>query len=103
MAVLLGLWLTPHAQTDSPEVPAPTIAQPPLPNPPTNVRGSDAPNDDGGSILVSWTLSPDDGAALNNIDSYRILRGASPSGPFDTVGSAAAGQTLFTDAFAEPG
>ncbi len=103
MAILLGPWLTAHAQTDPPDTTTLTIAQPPLPNPPSNVRGSDAPNDDGGSILVSWTLSPDDTAALKNVDSYRILRGTSTSGPFDTVGTAAAGQTSFTDAFAEPG
>jgi hypothetical protein len=81
----------------------PTIAQPPAPNPPTHVRGSDAPNDNGGAIVVAWDKSPDDGAGINNVASYLILRGPAPSGPFDTVGAAAAGQTWFTDATVHEG
>lgn len=91
--------------TDSHNVDTPidAVAQTPLPNPPTNVRGNDFPNDAGGSILVTWDKSSDDGAGLNNVASYLILRGKSPSGPFDTVGAAATGQATFTDANVEAG
>lgn len=75
----------------------------PAPAPPTNAHGNDAPNDDGGSIIVSWDKSVDDGAGQRNVASYLILRGTQPGGPFDTVGSAAAEQTTFTDANVDPG
>lgn len=71
---------------------------PAVPGAPTNVRGIDSPNDDGGSIIVRWDKSADDGAGLNSVASYRILRATSPAGPFDTIGTATAGQTTFTDA-----
>lgn len=100
--VLCGFSVAP-AQTDAPDISSPTIAQSPLPNSATNVRGTDGPNDDGGSVIVTWEKSNDDGAGLNNVASYGILRSASPSGPFDTLGSATAGQTTFTDANAIEG
>jgi len=103
LAVLLCVVSTVSAQSESPDTISLTIAQPPLPNAATNVVGSDGLNDDGGSIVVTWSKSTDDGAGLNNVASYRILRGTSPAGPFDTLGSAAAGQTTFTDANAVEG
>jgi hypothetical protein len=98
-----GPAFTQSPPSDSLAAIAPTIAEPPAPQPPTGVRGSDAPNDNGGAIIVSWNLSPDDGAGLDNVESYLILRGTSPGGPFDTVGAAAAGQTSFTDATVHSG
>jgi len=101
LAGVLLLCLTPLAFAQTPTDASsaqPTIAQPPSPNPPTAVTGRDFPNDNGGSIIVSWTPSTDDGAGLKNVESYHILRGTAPAGPYDTVGSAAAGQTSFTDA-----
>ncbi len=94
------------APGDSSAIPALTIAQPPPPNPATNVKAEDAPNDGGGSIRVTWAASPDDGAGRKNVASYNILRAVSSptgAGAFDTVGSATAGNTEFTDGHTEDG
>lgn len=74
-----------------------TIAQPPPPSPVTEMSAEDQPNDAGGAIEVNWTKSPDDGAGLNNVASYTVLRSTSPNGPFDTVGTTTAGMTQFID------
>ncbi|MEW5702918.1 MAG: fibronectin type III domain-containing protein [Candidatus Zixiibacteriota bacterium] len=89
------------SQSDSPSVSAPIIAQVPPPRPPIDVRGVDVPNDDGGAITVHWGRSPDDGAGANGVTAYKILRAPSTAGPFDTIGTAAAGQTSFIDASAQ--
>jgi hypothetical protein len=83
-----------------------SIAQPPPPGPATNLKAEDAPNDGGGSIRLTWAASPDDGAGHKNVVSYNIIRAVTdPSGirTFDTVGSATAGNTEFTDGHTEDG
>jgi hypothetical protein len=65
--------------------------------PPTGVRAKDAPNDKGTSLLVFWKLSPSDTKGDQGVEGYQILRAASPVGPFEPAGSAAKGDTLFTD------
>jgi hypothetical protein len=70
------------------------------------VKAEDAPNDGGGSIRVTWVPSTDDGAGRKNVVSYNILRtlaSKAGSGVFDTVGSATAGNTEFTDGHTEDG
>ncbi len=54
-----------------------------LPNltPPTNLVARDAPNDEGGKIVVTWTRSPDPG-----IIGYHILRQAADAEQWDTLG-----------------
>lgn len=104
LAVLLVAWHGTTAWSQTGQVESPTDAsgslipaQPPLPAPATNIRAEDAPNDAGGAIIVSWDLSTDDGANLNNVTAYSVLRSTSPNGPFDTVGSSTAGTTKFSD------
>ncbi len=89
----------------SDSIPAPTIAQTPPPSPATNVKAEDAPNDGGGAIRVTWTASADDGAGHKSVVSYKILRqpAGDPAAKFDTVGSATAGNTEFTDGHTEDG
>jgi hypothetical protein len=65
--------------------------------PPSEVRLIDAPNDAGKSILVVWKPSLSDVKDDTSVVGYQILRAASPEGPFEPVGSAAKGDTLFTD------
>ncbi|HXF49801.1 MAG TPA: DUF6754 domain-containing protein [Verrucomicrobiae bacterium] len=65
--------------------------------PPTGVRAKDAPNDKGTSLLVFWKLSSSDKKGDQGVEGYQILRAASPVGPFEPAGSAAKGDTLFTD------
>ncbi len=76
------------------------------PRPPQSVVAGDTPNDEGGSITVSWTRSPDDGAGRNSVVEYRIYRsdddtsggGHQPLGNWTQVGSVpAGGATVFND------
>lgn len=65
--------------------------------PPSAVRAVDAPNDAGKSLLVLWKLSPSDINRNTTVEGYQILRAASLAGPFEAAGTAAKGDTLFTD------
>ncbi|UCB52708.1 MAG: hypothetical protein JSV10_01045, partial [Candidatus Zixiibacteriota bacterium] len=69
----------------------------PPPAPPTDVKASDSPNDNGHSIAVTWTLSVDDGAGQNSVVSYEVLRSDSPDGEFEVRGLAPAGEGVFED------
>jgi hypothetical protein len=66
--------------------------------PPTSVTAADAPNDDGGRILVRWVISPDDARENADFGGYLILRAAAPQGPFIEVGRSAKGLSEFVDA-----
>lgn len=76
----------------------------PKPAPPDNVAVRDNPSDGGGKILVTWTLSADDGAGSNSVTGYEIFR--APTGPsgqardssFAIVGVASPGATSYIDA-----
>ncbi len=65
--------------------------------PPLEVRAQDAPNDKGTSLLVVWKPSLSDVKRDKIVEGYQILRASSPGGPFEPVGTAAKGDTLFTD------
>ncbi len=72
------------------------LAQTP-PAPPTEVKAFDSPNDNGHSITVTWKLSTDDGAGLNNVMTYEILRAETQPGEFKSRGVVAAGTNTFED------
>lgn len=65
---------------------------------PEGVTVTDVPADDGNALLVGWTPSVDDGAGLDNVVEYRVLRADSAIGPWTLVGTAAAGESLWVDA-----
>lgn len=67
------------------------------PVPPTQVKASDTPNDNGHSITVSWNLSADDGAGKKNVVAYEVLRSDSPDGEFEVRGMVPAGENLYED------
>lgn len=67
------------------------------PAPPGEVKAFDSPNDNGHSITVTWKLSTDDGAGLNNVMTYEILRAETPEGEFKSRGVVAAGTNTFED------
>lgn len=52
------------------------------PGPVSNIQLKDTDNDHGHSVTLSWEISPDDGAGLNNVIGYEIYRAPSPEGPF---------------------
>ena len=61
---------------------------------PTGVKVDDKPGDDGGSILINWTLSADDA----NVTKYEIFRDEDDTVPFDSpIGSVLKGNISYTD------
>ncbi|RMG84748.1 MAG: hypothetical protein D6708_16645, partial [Candidatus Dadabacteria bacterium] len=50
-----------------------------------------------GALRALWLLSADDGAGAGDVARYDVLRGTSPIGPFDPVGSVGAGVDRFDD------
>jgi len=84
------------AQPVEEELVADTLS-PPAPMPPTNVRVKDKPNDPGHGLIVEWDLSPDDGAGLNIVVLYDILRSGSPDGEFVSRGMLPSQETQFVD------
>jgi len=83
-----------------------SLAQPPaggpdttrtaiVPRAPGNPLTEDTKGDEGGSITVRWTLSPDDTGGF--ITGYEILRAAKLDGPFKSVGFASPRATRFAD------
>lgn len=71
--------------------------------PPGNVTAADVPNDPGGAIDVSWTLSPDDrvpdpgDSQAVTVLTYRVLRAANGDSLVE-AGQVLAGETGFRDA-----
>jgi len=67
--------------------------------PPSNVKAQDTPNDDGGSITVTWELSPNDAEGSEAVTGYKIFRalqGAAES-EFASVGEVERGVSAFRD------
>lgn len=62
--------------------------------PPTNVAAGDLAGDDGGSIILSWTLSGDDPA---RVAGYIIRRSSGDAGDFQVVGRTGKGVSSWTD------
>lgn len=71
------------------------------PAPVSNLEAKDSPDDHGHSITLSWEPSADDGAGAATVTAYVIYHSTSPDGPFDSVGSAAAGVTTFAHSSAK--
>jgi hypothetical protein len=64
---------------------------------PEEVTARDKPNDSGGSILVNWNRSEDDGAGRESVTEYRVFRSVL-GGTFELVGSVRKGVEQFVDA-----
>ncbi|HIA69819.1 TPA: fibronectin type III domain-containing protein [Candidatus Poribacteria bacterium] len=75
-----------------------------LPAPPTNIEAKDKKNDDGTSIIISWSKSVDDDDGANNVTGYNILRKSS-EGDFETITESPieTGKTDYTDDTVERG
>lgn len=78
-------------------VASPALAQPPpaVPvAPPSDLRVNDTPDDNGTSLDLAWTLSPDD---TTNITGYRVERAAAARpDSFEVVGETTRGQNAFS-------
>jgi fibronectin type 3 domain-containing protein len=62
-----------------------------------SATAEDEEADQGKSVLVYWTLSPDDGAAANDVSEYRILRSTVEGYAGELVGTADAGGGFYRD------
>lgn len=82
---------------ESQEVPMADSLGPPAPQPPSNVRVEDLPDDAGHGLSIRWDLSPDDGGGLNNVEMYEIFRAQSPDGEYISRGIVPAGTSEFED------
>ncbi len=98
LAVLLFVGVV-SAQTDMMTPPDSSMAADtlPPPAPPTDVKAFDTPNDHGHSITVTWALSADDAGGTKAVTHYEIFRSPSQNGPFDSVGTMAAGERTFVN------
>jgi hypothetical protein len=71
--------------------------------PPTELRASDRPNDNGGAVILDWRLSADDRARHGLVTGYEILRASAEAGPYRLLGRVEPGTSRFVDAFAGKG
>jgi hypothetical protein len=70
----------------------------PAPRPPSNLKGEDTPLDAGGSIQLSWTVSPDDTPG-GLVDKYILFRSTKLAGPYEELPYIITpGVTSYTDA-----
>lgn len=72
------------------------------PAPPINVIAKDTPNDAGGSMSITWNLSPDDTTKML-VSQYVILRANEGSDEFLKIGDATPGQSRLSDNSSEDG
>ncbi len=63
----------------------------------TNLQAGDTPDDNGGSVTVTWTRSADDGAGANSLTAYILLRAESADGPFTEVTRLSPGTDQYDD------
>ncbi|MFH1891921.1 MAG: fibronectin type III domain-containing protein [Candidatus Zixiibacteriota bacterium] len=90
--------------TDSISAPVSMVTEEAVrPQPALNVIGKDTPNDNGGSIQVSWDLSPDDAKGM--VARYDVERKpvGAPDSQYEVIGDATAGGTSITDNYPESG
>ena len=82
---------------------APTDTLPPAPPAGVTARDHISNNDGGDRVEVHWALSPDDGEGAGDVTGYLVMRSDEADAPADTVGTAAAGETMLLDRGATPG
>lgn len=89
-----GHALAASAEETVAEVPA--VLHPQL-APPTVVNAVDSPNDQGGSITVTWQKSVDDVLGATDVKGYVVLRSESSTGEFESISSVGAGSEEYLD------
>jgi len=67
-------------------------------HPVAEVKAFDTPSDAGGSITITWELSPDDVPGSNLVLGYEIKRSLSSEGPWEMVGVVSRGANRYEDA-----
>ncbi len=70
---------------------------------PSDVRATDHPNDNGGTIVVTWTPSVNDTPDGGIVTGYIIRRARAVNGPYEDVGRTIARTVRYIDSSAESG
>ena len=63
----------------------------------TDFEAFDTPDDDGGSITLTWTRSADDGGGASSVTGYVVLRREGTTGSFKRVAVLPSGTTRYDD------
>jgi len=100
LVVSVGFLSTAPAQEETFEI---SLAGAQTPAPPGVPEVHDTPYDAGGSIIVSWTLSADDGGGKNHVSGYDILRSTRIDGDYQVVSSVTKGVDRYVDTSAQDG
>lgn len=95
LMVLIFLTVSPGMAQE--EAVSDSVAEVIAPAPAGNVQAFDTPADNGHSISLTWELSPDDGAGLNNVIGYKVMRSESSEGPFEERVMVPSGKTSKDD------
>lgn len=77
--------------------------EPVEPAPPSDISAIDKPDDAGGSMIVMWTKSADDGSGRESVIEYQIFRSTSSDKGFELIGTAKKGFERFIDGATEDG
>lgn len=65
--------------------------------PPSNLKVEDTPNDGGGSLTLTWELSPMDGRPIGDLDGYQLFRATRADTTLKSIGQVGDNTTTFTD------
>ncbi len=71
--------------------------------PPADVVAADHPNDNGGTIVITWTPSVNDTPRDDIVTGYEIRRARRAGGPYEVIGRTAARTARYVDSSAEIG
>ena len=71
--------------------------------PPAALQAKDTPDDGGGSLTLTWKLSPDDSEQLGDIDGYEIFRVSRADTAIELITLASDNTTSYADADLEGG
>jgi len=75
----------------------------PDPGPPGRLIAADAPNDAGGTIIVSWGKAPGDNGIFDTVKGYIVYRSEAPDTGFSMLTRLPAGSGSYSDASPENG
>ncbi len=73
------------------------IVNPNAPLAPKSIQAFSTPNDETGSITVTWSKSGDDGAGLKDVTGYDLMRAPTSTGPWTKLLTLPPGSTSYHD------
>jgi len=94
---ILGMISSGMAQENADTANRATTASISPPAPPGNLEPKDTPDDNGHSITLGWSLSPDDGAGNKSVLGYKIFRSTNRDTGFVERGVSPSGSKEYVD------